>query len=550
VLAQRENAVPSGRRELDPWRPYAFLSEEERSASGEIVPVATVFLTNRECPWRCLMCDLWRNTLQETVPAGAIPAQVAYALARLAPAQQIKLYNSGSFFDRRAIPPEDHAAIATRLDGFERVIVECHPALVGDDCLRFRDLLKGKLEVAMGLETVHPDVLPHLNKQISTAGPRQLCSFLPAPGMVRWRRWRRRAPSPHPAWRRWKRRSATASAWRAAASSPTSGTWSGSRRARIVFPRGRSGCIGRTCNRFSCLRYHAEAVRGLVDRTYDLAVVGSGFAGSLLAMIARRLGHDVVLLERSRHPRFAVGESSTPLANLLLEELASRYDLPGVRDLAKWGSWQRTHPEIACGLKRGFSFYHHGFDRPFTANPDRTDQLLVAASPHEGIADTHWYRPEFDQFLVAEARDAGVAYLDEVVLGAPTWLGDRVVLSGSRRGTPASVQARFVVDATGPRGFLHRALHLPEVSFPSARPSSTRRAFLFAAAQSSGSSGRCCRQPPGSRIPCCRPGFRWRCWACCVWPHVSSRGRRGLLSKSVCIRTRRRPGKSYLPLNA
>ena len=95
------------RAALNPWRPYAFSVEEECSASGEAVPVATVFLTNRECPWRCLMCDLWRNTLTEETPAGAIPAQIEYALTRLPRAREIKLYNSGSFFDRHAIPVSD-----------------------------------------------------------------------------------------------------------------------------------------------------------------------------------------------------------------------------------------------------------------------------------------------------------------------------------------------------------------------------------------------------------------------------------------------------------
>jgi len=70
-----------------------------------------------------------------------------------------------------------------------------------------------------------------------------------------------------------------------------------------------------------------------------------------MAMIARRLGRSVVLLERGQHPRFAIGESSTPLANLLLEELAQRYGLPRLLPLAKWGSWQKAYPEIACGLK-------------------------------------------------------------------------------------------------------------------------------------------------------------------------------------------------------
>jgi radical SAM enzyme (TIGR01210 family) len=155
------------RSHVDPLQPYGFLVEDERAASGEIVPVATVFLTNRECPWRCLMCDLWRNTLAESVPVGAIPAQIDHALQWLAPARQIKLYNSGSFFDPRAIPAEDYPAIAARMTAFERVIVECHPALVGDACFRFRDLLLADLEVAMGLETVHPEILRRLNKRMT-----------------------------------------------------------------------------------------------------------------------------------------------------------------------------------------------------------------------------------------------------------------------------------------------------------------------------------------------------------------------------------------------
>lgn len=162
ILSQRPE-----RNTLDPQRPYAFFVEEERSAAGEIVPIATVFLTNRECPWHCAMCDLWRNTLTETVPVGAIPNQIDYALSKLTPARQIKLYNSGSFFDRKAIPTEDYPAIASRVHTFERTIVESHPALIGNDCLRFRDMLQNQLEVAMGLETAHPQTLELLNKRIT-----------------------------------------------------------------------------------------------------------------------------------------------------------------------------------------------------------------------------------------------------------------------------------------------------------------------------------------------------------------------------------------------
>jgi archaeosine synthase beta-subunit len=155
------------RAALDPWRPYAFSVENECSDSGEVVPVATVFLTNRECPWHCLMCDLWRNTLTEEAPKGAIPAQIGYALARLPAARQVKLYNSGSFFDTHAIPFDDYTEIADKVKQFQRVIVESHPALIGDRCLQFRDLLSGRLEVAMGLETADPETLFRLNKRMT-----------------------------------------------------------------------------------------------------------------------------------------------------------------------------------------------------------------------------------------------------------------------------------------------------------------------------------------------------------------------------------------------
>jgi radical SAM enzyme (TIGR01210 family) len=162
IVAQRPE-----RAQLDPNRPYAFFVENERSSTGEVVPVATIFLTNRECPWRCAMCDLWKNTLTDSVAPGAIPRQIEYALHRLPPANQIKLYNSGSFFDAQAIPVEDYAAIANLVRHFDRVIVECHPALVSDRCFALHDILGKPLEVAMGLETAHPQVLEKLNKRMS-----------------------------------------------------------------------------------------------------------------------------------------------------------------------------------------------------------------------------------------------------------------------------------------------------------------------------------------------------------------------------------------------
>ena len=165
------------RNTLDPWKPYAFLAEEEPGPDGALWDTATVFLTNRECPFRCVMCDLWQNTLTKAVPAGAIPAQIDHALAELPPAlwgrpRQLKLYNAGSFFDPRAIPPADYPAIALRCAGFQRVVVEAHPLFVGRHCREWQEHLRreapaAQLEVAMGLETAHPEVLARLNKRMT-----------------------------------------------------------------------------------------------------------------------------------------------------------------------------------------------------------------------------------------------------------------------------------------------------------------------------------------------------------------------------------------------
>ena len=168
----------------------------------------------------------------------------------------------------------------------------------------------------------------------------------------------------------------------------------------------------------SCVRQRCGGAT--LKREVDLVIVGAGFGGSLMAMIAHRLGLSVVLLEQGRHPRVVIGESTTPLSNLLLERLSAAYDLPRVAPLAKWGSWQRAYPQVACGLKRGFSFFH------------KSGQLLVAASPHDDIADTHWYRADVDHFLVMEAARIGVEYRDRVRIeslnvseewGGACWVG-------------------------------------------------------------------------------------------------------------------------------
>jgi archaeosine synthase beta-subunit len=211
----------------DPWHHQGVCVEDERSADGRVLRAATVFLTGRECPWRCVMCDLWQYTTEADTPAGAIAAQVRQALEGIAATEGrreagqdasgrdasprrptepspgrpnhrgditdrsesgpyprgpyraavdvVKLYNAGSFFDPRAVADADYEPLASLLRGVERVVVESHPSLVGDRLLRFRDACvfaagataPPALEVAMGLETAHPEALGRLHKRIT-----------------------------------------------------------------------------------------------------------------------------------------------------------------------------------------------------------------------------------------------------------------------------------------------------------------------------------------------------------------------------------------------
>jgi radical SAM enzyme (TIGR01210 family) len=61
---------------------------------------------------------------------------------------------------------------------FNKVIVENHPNLCGQSCVDFNEKLNGKLEIAMGLETIHPGVLPKLNKRLTIEDFKKATGFL------------------------------------------------------------------------------------------------------------------------------------------------------------------------------------------------------------------------------------------------------------------------------------------------------------------------------------------------------------------------------------
>ena len=208
-------------------------------------------------------------------------------------------------------------------------------------------------------------------------------------------------------------------------------------------------------------------------QSYQIGVLGTGFAGTITGLILKQMGYEVVLVDRSRHPRFAIGESSTPIADRILAKLCDQYDLPELRPLTAYGSARQQSEHYRVGPKRGFSYFSHHSQPNHSKDPqtvshsfdpgDREQQLLVAASQCEELSDTHWHRATVDHFIAQCAVRRGLDLLEDVDLRSieletsSAWR-----LRGTHDDEELDLRVHFLIDATGRRSPLASSLHLPE----------------------------------------------------------------------------------------
>ena len=170
-----------------------------------------------------------------------------------------------------------------------------------------------------------------------------------------------------------------------------------------------------------------------------------------------------MLVERGRHPRFAIGESSTPLANLLIEELADRYDLPRIRPFSKWGTWQRARPRRRL---RPEARLHVLLSSPAQRFED--DRRSRAAADGGGEPARRDRRHPLVSAGVRSRAGAGGAGRGRRVPrhdAARATCATRAIARSSKANAKAGPFASprdSSIDASGPRGFLHHALGLEE----------------------------------------------------------------------------------------
>ena len=194
-------------------------------------------------------------------------------------------------------------------------------------------------------------------------------------------------------------------------------------------------------------------------KVFDRLVVGSGFSGSLLAWILASQGQSVLLVDKGTHPRFAIGESSTPTADFLVAFLAQRWNLKALAPLASWGTWKSHYPNLRCGKKRGFSYYEHRRNQSLPYEELDRHSVLVAASASDAWSDTHWLRSDVDAFLAQQAVDAGAVLVQDAKIGDARYdsMDHRwEVRLQKGDGSVLDCQASWLIDATGPNGGLAR----------------------------------------------------------------------------------------------
>ncbi|MGB3543677.1 NAD(P)/FAD-dependent oxidoreductase [Rubrivirga sp.] len=189
------------------------------------------------------------------------------------------------------------------------------------------------------------------------------------------------------------------------------------------------------------------------SRLFDVAVLGSGFAGSALAAILAREGMSVVLIEAGTHPRFAIGESMILETSEMLRALAALYDVP---ELAYFSAEPYLcRAGTSHGVKRHFGFVRHDEGgRHDSSDPLQTLQAVIPREPHGH--ELHLFRQDADAALVHAAVRYGADVRQRTRVERVDLDAEHVRIETSA----GEVRARFVADATGPRSVLVRQLGL------------------------------------------------------------------------------------------
>ena len=125
---------------------------------------------------------------------------------------------------------------------------------------------------------------------------------------------------------------------------------------------------------------------------FDTIILGSSITGSTLASILGRHGYRVLLLDRGRHPRFALGEAMVAQTSFWLWLLSERYRVPEIKLLSNTRAVAQAVSR-SCGIKRSVGFVHHHEGQ--VHDPDESTQIVAPEVPF--TSESHLYRQDIDR---------------------------------------------------------------------------------------------------------------------------------------------------------
>lgn len=175
--------------------------------------------------------------------------------------------------------------------------------------------------------------------------------------------------------------------------------------------------------------------------SYDVIIMGSGIGGSMLGSILARQNLNVLIIDNGTHPRFAIGEATTPDTSFRLKLIAAKYDVPEIANLSTFHKL-RDKVGASHGVKRAFSFLYHNEGEYL--NPRETNQLPTLAAPLG--PDCHFFRQDTDSYLLSIAAKYGAKVKQATGVTDIQFKDDAVHLTTNRN---EKFQAKFLIDGTG-----------------------------------------------------------------------------------------------------
>jgi flavin-dependent dehydrogenase len=176
-------------------------------------------------------------------------------------------------------------------------------------------------------------------------------------------------------------------------------------------------------------------------RTFDcdVLVVGGGPGGSTISTLLAQRGRRVTMLEKTRHPRFHIGESLLPANMAIFEEIGALEKLRALGRLKLGADFPRDDG----------SYYTFRFDRALGETPPYAFQVK---------------REDMDRMLFEHARENGVDAREQVKVERVEFDAEGVIAHTYAEGGKSTLRARYLVDASGRDTFLGKQLKLVERS--------------------------------------------------------------------------------------